>query len=360
MIKKKRQHLSRIFALIALAGLAAAHFVIVQHEDSVGWQMGQAINESYANHNDTQFSNLLNSGVSPNTRIYSYPLDNNLKPDVLKGNLERSFFIGSHGWKLPLFVAASEHDVSAVQLLLKHGADPKISDFNGHPILPEAFSQCTGVIADPSEQISLPIVRLLVKYCADVNGTDPYGHSILSYAVLDLYPDAVTTALSLGARPTPRVEDAPLEYWHQCPERAKETLVAFAHGGPAARSETNNEFTWLQIALADNNDEAEYLLSLGFSPDSPNIPESSIVEAIRSNNLTLVSELIKHGADTNAYSNEFNERPIDAASAIRNADLVEELLAARAQVDPTKPSDRFAMSIWNIVNPSRKLYVAAN
>jgi ankyrin repeat protein len=135
---------------------------------------------------------LLEKGADPNRRVK----DNTLTRTIF--TMQWFFEDGA----TPFVRAAQSSDTALMSLLLKHGADPKITTASGDSALTAAggIGWVDGVTYERSPNENLEAVRMLLDLGLDPNHANNEGRTPLMGAALKGRPDVVQLLVDRGAR----------------------------------------------------------------------------------------------------------------------------------------------------------------
>jgi len=142
---------------------------------------------------------LLDKGANPNLQLKLQPTHRSLKDDR---GADRSLNTGT----TPLFRAAKGHDVAAIDLLLKHGADIDLPNRSGvTPLMIAAGLSANSIdtrgdYATPfADRNAMSAVSYLANAGASINKKDNLGRTALHGAASWGWNDTVKTLVEMGA-----------------------------------------------------------------------------------------------------------------------------------------------------------------
>ncbi|UKZ77558.1 hypothetical protein TrVFT333_005281 [Trichoderma virens FT-333] len=236
--------------------------------------------------------------------------------------------------RTPLLQAVKYKNIKAVELLLKHGADPNGKDNNGWTPLLEAIKNNSDTA-----------IKLLLKHGADLNGKDFNCRMLLSEAAAKGHDGIVALLLEHGADPngknfygrTPLLEAA--AYGH-------DVVIALLlqHG---ANPNFKDSFCWLPLpdAAARGHDAiVKLLLDHGADIDGKDdYGWTPLSKAAANAHDAIVTLLLEQGADIECKNNR-GQTPLLIATQQSNNNVIQLLLAQGADVDCKDKEGRTPLS----------------
>ena len=232
--------------------------------------------------------------ISKNKTIHEVSQTGNI--DLLKELLSLGVEIDclNDDGKSPLHIACENRSTKIVEELLKSGANPNLrSTTNDKSPLHHIFEDDDDEMDEITKRIgTIPFIKCLLKYSADINALDKRGRSTLYLA--SFYEDftAVRLLLKNGAKP----------------DCGKESISPLYDA-----SEYNN------IAIV------EELLNHGADVNPKDGQDIPLYIASWEGHSDLVSKLIAHGADVN-IQNSFGNTPLHASCQKGHLEIVKKLL----------------------------------
>lgn len=252
----------------------------------------------------------------------------------------------------PFVRAVLNGDVQATKEELSRGADPNQREYNGRAALHEAMSsrseiakalleahadaniRVNGFDRDPTNGWTpiffainsgrTDLVKLLIKYGANVNITDAQNKPPLSYAIARQRNEIVALLLKAGARP-------PSQSLSRIPQPTA-TYSSEALVQPDAA-----DMQLSQAILLHDRDKVKSSLEHGADPNKPNHAGYTPLHEAMKCDVEICRLLLDHGADPNipvknlrGFSN--NWTPIFFAAYYGRDDLISELLRHGAEV----------------------------
>lgn len=187
----------------------------------------------------------------------------------------------------------------AIDLLLSHGADPKVVNLNGETVLSKLIQ--TGNAKDFSRISAL--ASKFIKSGADINASVAYGQPLLCYAAQQGNMDLVTNLVSLGANVNIAGKRCtPLIAATKWPAELK--LLLDSKADPNLADESGN--TPLVAAVDQRSVESvKLLLDAGAKVDPPPLaPTGALQEAAKFGDLQLMTLLLNHAADVNGKNSQ--------------------------------------------------------
>jgi len=182
----------------------------------------------------------------------------------------------------------------AIDLLLSHGADPKVKNQSGETVLSKLIQ------VNYSRNLS-DISALLDKFIkagVDINSTLAYGQPLLSFAVQQGNLDLVKNLISLGADVNISAKrNTPLIAAVRWPAEMK--LLLDSKADPNLADESGN--TPLVAAVDQRSVESvKLLLNAGAKVDPPQLaPTGALHEAAKLGDFEMMTLLLNHPADVN-------------------------------------------------------------
>lgn len=285
--------------------------------------------------------------------------------DLIRLLLDRgdiSVDIPNESGRTALLLAASYCQQSAVDILLKHGADVNATGSNGESALMWA-SSCGylnvmqtlldgGAKVDMSDNDGFTSLTsaaggnqvealvILVKRGAKIDKTNNDGFTALMYASSLGHSKSVSKLLELGADPTACANDGATALIFSAmggfTETAKFLLDAVEHGGVDSPSSSSNITKTEKKGIDDKDDYYSYLEATTCGDE----PISSLSAAAYGGHLKMVKMLLERGASV-AYPDDDSKMPLMAAASAGHGEIVRLLLEADPKsIDVTETSGR--------------------
>lgn len=266
--------------------------------------------------------------VAPKPKAKSNPdLGNALYEAVSSGNKEMVQILLQNGacantrpinHKPTLSIAVQRGDTEIVKMLLEQ-AEPKLeaTPSGGHTALYGAVKEG-----------NTDLVRLLIRYGANVNAKPSGGSPPLCKAYSNGYKDIFRTLLE---SPDINLDTAPpgdtTTLWHAAKKVDRDTLKALLSKGANVDAKPSGGTTALwHAAVRGDRETANVLLQHGAKPDAkPPGGQTALWEAVSKGNEAMVKLLMFHGADLNVKSSG-TETALTRATKNGNSDLVRILL----------------------------------
>lgn len=264
----------------------------------------------------------------------------------------------------PLVAAAAQGEPETVEVLLRHGADPKRDDQGRRALeaaivhageIPRAVRLLAAPGAIVSEEVASRrerVLRLLIAAGVDIKAD--HSHALF-LAVQANQPDLVRFLLAQGADANGR---AP---FGETPESGETVLIQAIRlsriGGDATRQivaqllargadpnliDGRGQTPLLACVESGASDLAQALLRKRANPNAPNRSgETPLIAAVRRKDAAATALLVHAGADVNRRTPD-GKTPLDLAFAGRNAEVIGLLLRAGAKPSgpvhlPTSP-----------------------
>ena len=229
-----------------------------------------------------------------------------------------------------LMLACAKRHADAINVLLKAGANPNITDDSG----------ATCLMCAVGKDCSKEVLQAIIDYGADVNATSKENFSALMIACGEGYTDNINMLMEAGANPN--IADDSGATCLMCAvgeDCSNEVLQAIVDHGADVNATNKQNCTALMISCTKRNIDAIYLLLKAGA--NPNIADDSGVTCLMravgedcSNEV--LQAIIDHGADVN-YTSKENGTALMIACAKSYTDAINVLLKARA--DPNMASD---------------------
>ena len=231
-----------------------------------------------------------------------------------------------------LMKACNKRNINALNVLLRAGADPKITDDDGNTSLHHAVrGGC-----------SKEVLETLINHGADVNATNKNNITPLIKACNKRNKNAINVLLHAEA--DPKITD---DYGYTCLHHAvagdcsKEVLETIInHGADVNATNKNNTTALITACNKDKINAIKVLLRAGADPkitdESGDACLHHVVYGAGDCSKEVLEPLINHGADVNA-TNNYNETALIIACSKRNTDAINILLSAGA--DPNIADD---------------------
>ncbi|GKT51335.1 putative arabinan endo-1,5-alpha-L-arabinosidase A [Colletotrichum spaethianum] len=233
-----------------------------------------------------------------------------------------------------LHMALGQNRMDIVSFLLEHGADPNVMDLTGSTMIISALHKkkyelvkmllvrgadpnTTGLMGkgvlwtmlqskDMEDAIKVDLVRSLLQRGANPNEVDNWGESIMSLVITLGNTELLRTFLTHGGNPNKKIKDDTFLLYAINQGRLEDAKLLLTHGADAN--------------AADNK---------GRTP---------LIEALQSENHTLVQTLLTFGADVNKMG---NIKPLTLARLVQKPELVQMLTERGAQA-PMPPKVELA------------------
>ncbi|GJC80518.1 putative ankyrin repeat protein RF_0381 [Colletotrichum liriopes] len=217
-----------------------------------------------------------------------------------------------------LHMALGQNRMDIVSFLLEHGADPNVMDLTGSTMIISALHKkkyelvkmllvrgadpnATGLMGkgilwtmlqnkDMEDGIKVDLVRALLQRGANPNEVDNWGESIMSLVITLGNTELLRTFLTHGGNPNKKIKDDTFLLYAINQGRLEDAKLLLTHGADAN--------------AADNK---------GRTP---------LVEALQTENSTLVQTLLTFGADVNKMG---HVKPLTLARLLQKPELVQML-----------------------------------
>ena len=223
----------------------------------------------------------------------------------------------------PLMNACRKGNIDGIDVLLNAGADPGITDADGHTWLHYAsFGNC-----------SSEFLQTIIKHGADVNATSKHNKTALIIACQKCNEDAISALLTARADTT-IADTAGDTCLHAAVSEncTKEVIKKIINHGADVNAANKKNMTPLMNACQKGNiDGINVLLNAGADPGITDVDGHTWLHYAASGNCSseFLQTIIKHGADVNA-ANKKNMTPLMNACQKGNIDGINVLLNAGA------------------------------
>ena len=222
-----------------------------------------------------------------------------------------------------LSLAASKRNEDAISILLTAGADPNIVDAFGDTCLHKAvFQDC-----------SKEILRAMIDYGANVNGTNSELETALTVACSKGYEDGISTMLNAGA--DPNIVDADGDtclYKAVFQECSKDVLQTMVDLGANVNAINGEHDTALSVACSKGHEDAiSIMLNAGADPNIIDAGGDTCLHnaVFQDCSREVLQAMLEHGAKMNA-TNGYHETALSVACSQGNENAISVLLIAEA------------------------------
>ena len=225
-----------------------------------------------------------------------------------------------------LSIACQMGNVDAINVLLKAGADPTVTDAEGDTYLHYAVR----------EDYSNKVIQTIINNGADVNAANENNVTALMIACEKGNVEAMNVLLNAEA--DPNIVDDCCDTCLQKAVRAgsnKEVLKTIINYGADVNAMNNDNRTALMISCENGNiDALNELLNAGGNPNITHSDEDTCLhKAISAGcNKEILQALIDHGADVNV-TDEYNVTPLMIACEMGNVRAMNVFLNVGADPD---------------------------
>lgn len=227
----------------------------------------------------------------------------------------------------PLHLAVLQENLPLVRLLLARGARPDYSP-QGRPQPHERSVLVTAV-----ETGNLEIVRLLLKYKADVNRVSAGGETALIVAARNNDYTLASALIDAGARVNAEPVRGSTAILHAA-EHADNLLLRLLirKGARQDVTDADGDTPLFRAARAGNPSGVRFLISSGSDPKKTIVTgETSLIAAVEGGNLEVIQLLISKGVDLNAVD-QWNRTALSLAEDMGNGEIIELLERSGAKL----------------------------
>lgn len=188
-----------------------------------------------------------------------------------------------------LFMAVEENKEQTVKLLLANGADVNLASYDDYSLLHMAV-----------EGDHCGLLKLLISAGSIVNPVSDYCNSPLAIAVRDRHKKAAKILIDAGADPNGMTVDG-MKLIALAIKNHDVAIVNLLLEKGASLSQEDKDILLLNALHDNNQDELQFLLSIGASPDSRDSGEPALCIAAKNGFVEGAELLLKSGADPDAY-----------------------------------------------------------
>ena len=223
-----------------------------------------------------------------------------------------------------LMITCERGNIDVMNVLLKAGSDPAITDASGNTCL-----QCLVL-----QGCSIEVLQTIIDHGAQVNATNKNGQTALMMASDCGYLNGINMLLRAGADPNViNVNGSTCLHFASCHGSSKEVLQTIIDHGVNVNATNKKGHTALMMASEFGHlDDIHVLLKAGAQPNITDVYGNTCLHfpVIQGRHIEVLEAIIDHGVDVNA-SNKKGQTALMIATEKGNIDALNVL---KAGADP--------------------------